>query len=241
MPLPVEDCLAAITSHTRGLATAAEGHLNARIEHCPDWSMADLVWPLSSVPWFWNEVSSRRPLTEPSDLVRPDRPADADLIGTLLTGVDVLTGTLRSADQQAPCWTWGLEENVWFITRHQVQEAAVHHWDAVNAGGGTWSMDPVIAEDAVEEFLTHSVANARWPVPDAEPLGAAFRIPGTAVAVRDGETPGTLDWSREYDAEQSDPTTALLWLYRRLPDDRAVNPGTDQQLVARFRAYTATD
>lgn len=238
--LTVEDCLAAITAHTHGLARAAGHNLTARIEHCPDWSMADLVWHLTSVHWFWNEVAARRPLTEPDDLVRPERPADDDLIGTLLAGVEVLTDTLRAADQQAACWTWGLEENVWFITRHQVQEAAVHHWDAVNAGAGTWSMDPVIAEDAVEEFLTHSVANRRWPVPDAEPLGTEFGVPGTAFRLRDGAMAGTLDWSRG-EAGATDPAGALLWLYRRLPDDQMIDGGTNASVVARFRAYTATD
>ncbi len=241
MKLPVEDCLAAITSHTRGLADAATDNLAARIEHCPEWSMADLVWHLTSVHWFWNEVAASRPLTEPADLVRPQRPSDDNLIGTLLAGVQVLTDTLRAADQHAPCWTWGLEENVWFITRHQVQEAAVHHWDAVNAADGTWSMDPVIAEDAVQEFLTHSVANSRWPVADAEPLGAPFRIPGTAFTVSDGTTPGTLTWSRDGDAGATDAPGALLWLYRRLPDDQVIDAGTDAGLIARFRAYTATD
>lgn len=241
MAISVEDCLAAITSHTRGLAESAADNLAARIEHCPDWSMADLVWHLASVHWFWNEIATHRPLNEPGDLIRPDRPADDDLIDTLLAGVDVLTDTLRAADQTAPCWTWGLEENVWFITRHQVQEAAVHHWDAVNAAGGTWSMDPVIADDAVEEFLTHSVAKSRWPVPDADVLGTRFGIPGTGLTVCDGAMPGTLDWSREGSAEPHDPATALLWLYRRLPDDGVVDAAVDPLLIQRFRAYTATD
>lgn len=240
MSISVEDCLAAITSHTHGLAAAAGGNLDARIEHCPDWSMADLVWHLSQVHWFWNEIASRRPLIEPDDLVRPQRPSDEGLLAGLLAGVEILTGTLRSADQQAPCWTWGQEENVWFITRHQVQEAAVHHWDAVNAGAGDrWSMDPVMATDAVEEFLTHSVANPRWPMPDAEPLGRRFDLPGTGFAVTDGKVPGTLELSRDQ-AGNSDGATALLWLYRRLPDEQVV-PSEDPGLIARFRAFTFTD
>jgi hypothetical protein len=209
MTMSVADCLAAIASHTRGLAEAAEGHLDARIEHCPDWSMADLVWHLASVHWFWNEIATRLPLTEPEDLLRPGRPDDHELIPTLLAGVEILAGTLRAADQQAPCWTWGQEQNVWFITRHQVQEAAVHHWDAVNATTGHgWAMDCVMAMDAIDEFLTHSIANPRWPMPDAEPLGATFTLPGTTFSVADGVVPGTLTHTNDgVEAPGDDPGT----------------------------------
>lgn len=264
MTLSVADCLAAITAHTLGLAAAAEGNLERRVEHCPDWSMADLVWHLTSVHWFWNRIATDLPTSEPGDLERPARPADEELIAALLAGVEVLTGTLRVADQQAPCWTWGQEENVWFITRHQVQEAAVHHWDALNAIGraGDWSMDDVVAMDAVEEFLTHSVANPRWTMPAAEPLGGTLWFcactgeSDTAETwrVRDGDVPGTLSHRTiplGEDAPDVDGPAVgghgsaanfLLWLYRRLPSpflgDRWIG---DQQIVERFRAFSFTD
>ena len=242
MTISVEDCLAAINSHTRGLGSAAEGNLDARVEHCPDWSMADLVWHLASVHSFWNEIATRLPLSEPEDLVRPERPADADLVPALLDGVAILTDTLRTTDQHAPCWTWGQEQNVWFITRHQVQEAAVHHWDGVNATTGhAWAMDDVIAMDAVDEFLTHSIANPRWPMPDAAPLGATFSLPGTAFAVADGVIPGTLDRSTDAVESDGDASSVLLWLYRRVPDEAVIPSTVDPALVARFRAFTFTD
>ena len=53
MTLGVEECLAAIETHTRGLAAAADGNLDARVEHCPDWSVADLVDHLTEVHAFW--------------------------------------------------------------------------------------------------------------------------------------------------------------------------------------------
>jgi uncharacterized protein (TIGR03083 family) len=246
MTLTVEDCLAAITSHTRGLAGAAEGNLDVRIEHCPDWSMADLVWHLTSVHWFWNQVATLLPRAAPEDLERPERPADDALIAALLAGVATLTDTLRSADQQARCWTWGLEENVWFITRHQVQEAAVHHWDAVNAAGvGSWSMDDLAATDAVEEFLTQSVSNSRWPNPDAAPLGAALELSGpTDWRITDG-APGTLAFDHgPVSSDAVGPVRSadvLLWLYRRTPSSASTLPDEDDLLAQRFRAFTNTD
>ncbi|MCX6396112.1 MAG: maleylpyruvate isomerase N-terminal domain-containing protein [Propionibacteriales bacterium] len=241
--LPVEDYLAAIRSHTQGLAAAAEGNLSERIEHCPDWSVADLVWHLTCVHWFWNEIARDRLLDEPDDLVRPQRPADTDLVGALVAGVEVLVATLRDADQQAPCWTWGLEENVGFITRHQVQEAAVHHWDAVNAtGAGTWSMDPVVALDAVDEFLTHSVANVRWPMPDAAGLGATVTIPvnGARVTISDGDVPGTVSHTvTPNDGAGNRAADLLLWLFRRIPDDRV--EAEPRAALERFQRLRSTD
>lgn len=258
----VADCLAAIERHTRGLAAAADGNLERRIEHCPDWSMADLVRHLTGVHAFWNRVATDLPVEQPAE--RPDVSTipDAELVPALLTGMETLVATLGAADQSAACWTWGQEENVWFITRHQVQEAAVHHWDAVNASGATgWSMDPLMAMDAVDEFLTHSVANPRWPMPDAAPIGGEVTICGCMSdldeipfwTIRDGQRSGTVGFTV---AEKGaapitaapgasghvDPAHFLLWLYRRDPDPVLVDlPGEDDSYIARFRALTFTD
>lgn len=243
MTLSVEACLGAIESHTRSLAAAADGRFELRIEHCPDWSMADLVWHVAQVHWFWNEVALHRPTEDPEHLVRPERPADPDLLATMLANMTTLVETLRGADQSAPCWTWGLEENVWFITRHQVQEAAIHHWDAVNAAGtGTWSMDAVVALDAVDEFLTHSVANERWPATESEPLGAPLVVPvdGEVLTISDGAQAGTLDHT--FGPGGSPGNTAaevLLWLYRRIPDDQV--SAEPREALARFGALRSTD
>jgi uncharacterized protein (TIGR03083 family) len=259
--LTVEQCLSAIDRHTRGLAEAAEGHLDARVESCPDWTLADLVWHLTEVHRFWEHVARERPSEEPS-IPDVDRPADDELVPALLAGLEVLVGTLRSADQQAECWTWGLEENVAFITRHQVQEAAVHHWDAVNAAGtGSWQMVPVVAMDAVDEFLTHSVANTRWPRRDAARLDGRLwfcACVGDASeadtwSVTDGELPGTLA-HRATSGEVEVPEVGtgvvgghgsaedfLLWLYRRVPDPCVDGWAGDVAVTERFRDFTSTD
>ena len=40
MTLSTDDCIAAITAHSAGFAEAVRGNLDARVEHCPDWSVA---------------------------------------------------------------------------------------------------------------------------------------------------------------------------------------------------------
>lgn len=261
MYLTTGQCLRAIEDHTRGLAETATGNLDVPIEHCPGWSMADLVWHLSDVHRFWEHVARVRPIQQPQLPDRP-RPGDTELIGLLLAGLDALLETLAAADQAAPCWTWGRQENVGFITRHQVQEAAVHHWDAAEATGAHWGIEPVVAMDSVEEFLTHSVANPRWPVPDAAPLGGdLWFCPCGAESehcprwrIHDGALPGTIDFSVDEESEAPlrleahvAPGDLLLWLYRRLPEDdpRIFEPEDldpeRRALIERFRALTFTD
>ncbi len=239
MRLSVDQCLTAIETHTRGLAAAAETDLTARVEHCGDWSMADLVWHVIGVHRFWNGVAAELPADEPGEVPEHDRPEDDALIGELLAGMETMVATLRTADQDAPCWTWGLEQNVRFITRHQVQEAAVHHWDAVNAGqdAAPWTIESLVAADAVDELLTHSLPHSRWPSSDTEPLGGSIWFcadDGEAAEtwlIVDGEQPGTLG----YRHSGSDPEVTglsvgghgsaadlLLWLY-----DRIENPCVD--------------
>lgn len=243
MTLSVEECLSAIEHHTRGLATAAEGHLQERVEHCPDWSVADLVWHVAQVHWFWTQVALLRPAEEPEDLVGPDRPAEGDLIATLLLNMAAMVDILRAADQSAACWTWGLEQNVGFITRHQVQEAAIHHWDATNATGvGHWELSPVVALDGVEEFLTHSVANTRWPMTQAEPLGAPLVVPveGALITISDGAEPGTLAHTvTTGDHHGNTAADVLLWLYRRIPEAQIAAEPRDA--LSRFSALRSTD
>jgi uncharacterized protein (TIGR03083 family) len=262
--LSVEECLTAIETHTRGLGEAAIGHLDARIEHCPEWSMADLVWHLTEVHRFWEYVARTLPAGEPEDRPPSVRPDDGELVAGMLVAMAALVDTLRDADQDAPCWTWGLEENVGFITRHQVQEAAVHHWDALNAIGSThaWEVSPVAAVDAVEEFLTQSAANSRWPMPGTEPIGGTLRVCacsgdgdlGPTWHITDG-APGTVAFTA-YDEEAPEvdgpqvgthaaPAAVLLWLYRRRPrpdDPWTASPGVDgDAMVGRFQALTNTD
>jgi uncharacterized protein (TIGR03083 family) len=255
MRIPVVDSLARIEEHTRGLADAARGHLDARVEHCPDWSVGDLVHHLTEVHTFWEYVARERPSTPPEDLPDLVRADDDTLVDAMLAAMRRLLDTLAACDQAAPCWTWGLDENVGFITRHQIQEAAVHHWDAVNAtGAGAWSMDEAAAVDAVQEFLSESVANRRWPMPDAPPLAGTlwFRTETRFWAVFDGDLPGTLGHTVAADASEPvvtgpaaggdvRPADLLLWFYRRLPDPTIGGVTGERALLDRFRAFTSTD
>lgn len=248
MSFSVDDSTAAITHYSRVLADAARGNLDARVEHCPEWSVADLVWHVTEVHWFWRTIAGERLAEPPDESRRPARAADAEqLLADFEAGSRQLVEVLGSADQSASCWTWFPgQQDVGFVTRHQVQEAAVHAWDAVNAVGGTLALDPAAAADAVDEFLTVSLAEeADAAEHDLTPLEAVLALratdTGDAWTVTDGPVPGSLAMTRGADdgvpSLTGSASDLLLWLYQRATVDGDV-PG---DVVARFRALSSTD
>jgi uncharacterized protein (TIGR03083 family) len=226
MTSPTFDRIAAITEHSAGFAEATRDNLDALVEHCPGWTVADLVWHLTEVHWFWATIAEERLQSPPEESRRPARAGDDGLVDAFVAGAGRLVRVLREADQSAPCWTWAPhQQDVAFITRHQVQEAAVHHWDAVNAAGGTTVLDPEVATDAVDEFLTFSVA----PDP-ARPAGG--------FALRASDTGDTWDLADpDVPVLEATASDLLLWLYGRIDLDTSAVPG---DAVARFRDRCAT-
>ena len=133
MTLSTFDCIAAITAHSAGFAEATRGsNLDARVEHCPDWSVADLVWHLTEVHWFWGTIVEEKLDAPPDEARRPERRPDAELVDAFVDGAARLVEVLRNADQSAHCWTWApWQQDVAFVTRHQVQQWA--DWSALRS------------------------------------------------------------------------------------------------------------
>lgn len=253
--LTTDEMCNAIAEYSQRLAQAAEVDLSAPVVHCPGWTVADLVAHLSEVHSFWSAIAEHRLAQPPEADSRQGRPADSELIASFLAGSRHLVDVLRSADQSATVWTWAPgAQNIAFVTRHQVQEAAVHCWDAEHARGADFAVGSKLAADAVEEFLTYSVSTVDDPAPEP-PNDLAATLVLTAVdastswVIDDGGLPGTLTFQRQNspaapgaaDAVTISATASdlLLWLYRRLELDAG---GPDSAAaILRFRALTSTD
>lgn len=244
MTLSTDACAAAIAHHSAGFADAVRDNLDARVRHCPDWDVADLVWHLTEVHWLWRTIAAERPDAPPDESRRPQRPDRDDLVAAFEKGAAELVEVLRAADQDASAWTWYPDrQDVGFITRHQVQEAAVHHWDAADAAGAAWTVRPEVAADAVEEFLTCSLADAD----DVKQLGRSLSGPlvltatdtGTSWTVSQTDAEAALLWAPRADGPPTVTGTAadlLLWIYGR------VDLPTDQpERIAEFRGLSSTD
>jgi uncharacterized protein (TIGR03083 family) len=246
------DPLEAIAFHSEGLAGAAVGNLEAPVQHCPGWTVADLVWHLSEVQWFWATIAEELLAEPPDESRKPPRVPDEQLVEHLRAASERLVQVLRDADPAAPAWTWAPAQNdVAFIERHQVQEAAVHHWDAADAAGEAVAIEPAVAADAVTEFLTFSVssdddqADPPRPSLDGE-LVLRSSDSGHAWTVTDGTAPGTVAFTVREAAGAGDGAPAvtatasdlLLWLYQRVELDTSAVP---DNLLARFRRLCFTD
>ncbi len=242
------DYLEAITEHSEGFASDAEGNLAAVVEHCPGWTVADLVAHLTDVHWFWARIVDERLSSPPDESGRPGRANDDKLIERFRTGAHHLVEVLERAPDDASVWTWApAQRDVAFVARHQCQEAAVHHWDAAHAAGKPLTLEANLADDAVAEFLTFSVASEADPAdPAPAEIGRAFAIAstdcGSSWTVADGPRPGTLSVSEGASADQptisASASDLLLWLYRRVDVDV---PSVLAPVIERFKAFTFTD
>jgi uncharacterized protein (TIGR03083 family) len=184
---------------------------------------------------------------------RPEdgRPTDIDrseLVERFSLGAQHLARVLEDADQSAKVYTWApQQQNVSFVTRHQVQEVVVHHWDAAHAAGVDFDVDPAVAADSIEEFLTFSVSNDDGPIDPpgvtlGGPLGLQCLDVNRSWTVVDGDKMSTVRFAEG--VEDGTPlivgtsSDLLLWLYSR------VELESDQlaaALVTRFRELCSTD
>ena len=223
--LSVDRYADSIEEHSEGIALAAPKVFDRPVACCPGWNVDDVVQHLIETHWFWATIVQQRLVTPPEE-GRPANVARDDLIDRFLEGSRHLVDVLRAAKQSDPVWTWApLQKDVAFVTRHQVQETAIHHWDIAHAAGDRLLIDANIASDAIAEFLTVSVSSWSDPAdPPRAPLDGRLGLWCTDLeegwTVHDGRTRGTITFERGVDngtptlgASSSD---LLLWLYSRV-------------------------
>ena len=129
------------------------GQLDARVPGCPEWALRDLAAHLGHVQRFWVSIVRAGADIDPTF---PDQtpPADADLAAWMRASTRELLDALATTSPATPAWTWWRDDRtVGAIARHQVQEAAVHRWDAQSAVGAPEAIAPPIADDGVDEFV----------------------------------------------------------------------------------------
>jgi uncharacterized protein (TIGR03083 family) len=188
---------------------AAEVALDSLVPGCPDWSVRDLVAHLGEVQRTWAYIVAAGPGAEPPDEDEvPGVEPGEDLLGWSAESTGELVRALAAAGPDQECWTWWAQAGgsapgtAGAVARHQVQEAAVHAFDAQEAAGHGEPLPAAVAADGVEEFLTVGLASlGPWPhepgqvaldatdagtwVVDLDAEGAAALPPGTA-AVKPG-------------------------------------------------------
>jgi uncharacterized protein (TIGR03083 family) len=166
-----DESLSLIDSRSAALrsAVAAAPELAAKVPGCPDWALADLVEHLGGVQRFWAVVVSSAddsgpPPREEAGFESPT----GDLVAWSAESTRVLLEALRAAGPASPSWAWwvasGAPLTAEAVARHQVQEAAVHAYDAQETIGKPESLPGAVAVDGVAEFLSVPLASmGAWP------------------------------------------------------------------------------
>jgi uncharacterized protein (TIGR03083 family) len=227
----------ALALESERFGRAARQALDVRVPSCPDWTLGDLVWHLSSVQWVWNEIVRARALERESIGQPDDRPDEA-----LAAWFDEVSGglveALRSTDPEVRVWSWadGQQDVAW-VARRQAHEAAVHRWDAQNALGTPEPIASDLAADGIAEFLD-------WMLTSEDVVGFDGTV-RVGLAPTDREVARTIEVSDGRIDPTAEPTPdvtvrgsasdLLLLLWRRVGPDGVTVEG-DRAALDRFLA-----
>ena len=218
-------------------ACSAAG-LAAPVPSCPDWNVADLLWHLAEVHHFWRTiVVERRDTWEGYE--QPVRPADHDLAAFYAAGLDELVDVLAAASPAHANWTWTTDHSAGWVIRRMAHETAMHRCDADEAAGRAVAVEPLLASDGIDEFLTWFIGDT---AEGAAPVGGSVHLHCTDVpgewTVRESST--GFEVGREHAkgdcAIRGAASDILLALWRRRPLS-TVDVVGDAEVAARFVAH----
>jgi uncharacterized protein (TIGR03083 family) len=212
---PTFDRMAAIASESGRIAElAARLPGDTPVRSCPDWDFSALVGHLGEVQRFWAGNVRAASLERPWEGERT--PPKTGLDRWLAGGTELLLAALAGASEDAPCWTWWGEPNTaGAVARHQVQEAAVHRWDAETAVGTPAPLSPELAHDGVAEFLDIMV-DEQIGRPVGEVVFESIDTGGQWRAGRPGPTSVLL---------RASASDLVLLLYGRIPPSAVESHG----------------
>jgi uncharacterized protein (TIGR03083 family) len=228
-------------------ALAAAPDLEARVPGCPEWSLRDLVAHLGHVQCFWAAVvkAGGGDGPPPRETMGFTAPGD-DLGAWLAAQTGLLLAALGEAGPDSPSWTWwGASDGpqtAGAVARHQVEEAAVHAYDAQETIGKPEPIPAAVAVDGVAEFLqvTYGVAGA-WPHRPARIVFAANEGPTWVLDL-------TPEGAKLDPAASGEPVATvhgsasdiLLALFGRIPLDRLRIDG-DATVVDELKSWGNTE
>lgn len=238
----IDDRSAALRS-----AAGAAPDLEGRVPGCPDWTLDDLVFHISGVQRFWALVVTQADVSgPPTPEQRGDLEPSGDLLEWFGDSTRLLLDALRAAGPDTPAWAWwgasSAPPTAGAIARHQVQEAAVHAYDAQESIGKAEPLPAAVAVDGVAEFLTVGLGSmGAWP---HRPARIAFTATeGPAWTLDLSPSGATLDPAASGDpvATVHAPASDLvLALYGRIPFESLRVDG-DRSVLAELRGWSDTE
>lgn len=150
-PLTATAYLAAVTSDGKRLADAGRAGLGASVEHCPGWTVEELLGHVAGVYRFVETIVAAGAADGPPRLEQEDVPSGAALVDYFIEKHQKLVTTLTDTNPDAPVWTWTPRDDAGYFFRRMAHESSVHRFDAENAvSPGIDTATAIDAEAAVD-------------------------------------------------------------------------------------------
>ena len=234
------------------------GHLDSRVQTCPDWAVSDLVQHVGIV--YLHKAVTMRDGHQPADWP-PASLNDEEPVALLDRAYAELVKELSERNPADVSHTWyEPDQSVGFWVRRMAQETVIHRVDAELAVGVPVAPIPDdLAIDGIDELLRTIVAYdvEKWPEDYSEVLGASpersYAISTPGAEWRITTSPGRFSVQggpgvmaavdSEIDVTASGPSGALLrWAWNRASGDEAseVVVTGDPDAIAEFRRCVAT-
>ena len=231
------------------LAEVVDAHMDDKVPTCPEWTGAELVHHLADVYEYVSEVF--RLDAEPDGPWPPERGAVPPFtrmrtaLGRLLAD---FTG--REAGDRAHSW-FEPDQTVGFWARRMGIDTAIHRADAeLTAGLDITPIPDDVALGGIGEVLNVFFAGGRqqWPDRFEQALSGAN---GKPVVIAAGDQAYTVTVKPDdVTVEEKDddkaaarisgtPSDVLLWLWRRVPDEKVAIEGDTEEAARLYRMLAA--
>jgi uncharacterized protein (TIGR03083 family) len=150
-------------------AVAAAPSLDVQVPTCPEWTLFDLVQHIGVGRRSWAATIAAGPTASAriaSESIPP--PEREDQSAWLAESTQELLDALREAGPDRGNWMWWGDSQspptCGAVARHQLQEIAMHTYDAQVTVGDLQPLPEEVALDGVEDFLfTCCTTTVAWP------------------------------------------------------------------------------
>lgn len=235
-------------------AVGAAPDLDLQVPTCPEWTLFDLAQHIGKGRRAWAATVAAGPDATGKSEARGDlgAPRERDaLLAWLTASTQELLDALREAGPDRGCWTWWGDsqspETCGAVARHQLQEFAVHTYDAQLTLGAPQPLPDEVALDGVDEFqFTCASTTSPWPYEPAvleyhatEGRSWRLRLSADGIRVARVPSPATTTDRVEDTVDLSVTGTAsdlVLFCYGRIPLESLQADG-DRRHVDRLAAW----
>jgi len=241
-------------------AVTSAASLDVQVPTCPEWTLFELVQHVGQGQRRWAATVAAGPGDGPPARAAAEAAAEAPrereaLLAWSAEATERLLAALREAGPERGCWTWwGTSQSpqtCGAVARHQLQQIAVHAYDAQITVGAPQALPEEVALDGVDEFLLTCCATTdAWPHEPAAvdydaAEGRSWRLSLSAGGARATRLPAPATTSAAAAGEDPDAADAslrgtagdlVLALYGRIPVDSLELAG-DRRAFDRLLAW----